>query len=234
MNSTNNTNIWLEDLVLRGIDLSKFIEPAIDGYGRFKLGSGMYSDYSSDGEYVSEVMGKYLIWLDDIKNAIEKYKIDKIANAYFWQADGVPRMIISGPDYWNINDDKPQKLLKKIYEETLIKNNKLSDLGKIINVVKNKTTKKITIYISKDEGIYINKDRKYPIKKGRFDLIQKLRGEKIVMPRERINYSNPLKEIKKINENFKEGLNLKEDIIIHVSTGGYRLNRNNYEINFID
>lgn len=105
----------------------------------------------------------------------------------------------------------------------------------------NKSNNKIEIFISNDYGIYKNQKTKkpsYPIRESkRLQLIKLLENNKssskIIM--RDLKYTNQLlsKEIKEINNNFTKLLNLSNDLIIHLPTGGYQLNYDKYNINFI-
>ncbi len=98
----------------------------------------------------------------------------------------------------------------------------------------------IKIFISKDLGMYreVNgKQLTYLIKGKRFNLIINLRGGK-TYSKELIGIQNQdkslvSKEIRIINKNFQRKLDLTDDLIIHIKTGGYKLNTDKFTINFI-
>ncbi|MCK5475442.1 MAG: hypothetical protein KAI71_02580 [Candidatus Pacebacteria bacterium] len=107
----------------------------------------------------------------------------------------------------------------------------------------NNDTNKINIIISNNKGIYRkNKDSElsYPMKTAskRKKIIHNLKDNKkngnlLAEILYNKNLSQLSKEIKEINENFKNKLKLKEDLIINLDTGGYKLN-DKYNIKFVD
>lgn len=106
----------------------------------------------------------------------------------------------------------------------------------IITNNKDYPNNKTKINISKDKGIYINDNLKYAIRRGskREMLLMSLRGAKTSLKISDMKINNPIKEIREINNNFKTNLEIDNDLIVHIDTGGYRLNYNDLEINFID
>lgn len=98
---------------------------------------------------------------------------------------------------------------------------------------------KTPIMIDNKKGIYRidNPELVYKIKipSKRFNLILLLtKKEKLFISEiaEKVEQSESLsiKEIGKINQNFKESLNVNNDFIVHLNTGGYSLNRDNFQI----
>lgn len=91
----------------------------------------------------------------------------------------------------------------------------------------------ITVYVSDVDGVFIkdgNKKLSYPVlrKSKRAKLIWKL-GEGIISGPDLEEYlesklPNIKQEINDINEIFRKELGLKEDLIVHVGTGGYTFN----------
>jgi hypothetical protein len=99
---------------------------------------------------------------------------------------------------------------------------------------------KRTIIISADDGIYCNKESKkpnYAIKgKKRTKLINALKGGKVTGSFLADHLGQDLqtisKEVGKINELFRKNLQLQNDLIVRVETGGYKLNREKFDIQF--
>jgi len=96
------------------------------------------------------------------------------------------------------------------------------------------------ICISIDDGVYKLKGGKkinYPISGKRAKLINHLKDGKkdgnLLCRLFDWDLSQLSKEIKQINELFKDKLDLKDDLIIHIDTGGYALNKDVYLIKFI-
>lgn len=99
---------------------------------------------------------------------------------------------------------------------------------------------KILITISNEEGIYKNNELKpnYPAKGKRMKLIFRLKtgkisGNELAKDFYKNDFSILSKEIKSINKNFTSKLNLEYDLILHLDTSGYALNKNNYRIDFV-
>jgi len=100
---------------------------------------------------------------------------------------------------------------------------------------------KITISVSPVHGIYKNKDTSlsYAIKGKRLKIVISLASGKIVGSKlAELYYDNSIprlsSEIKKINKNFIEKLNLSKSLIIRLKTAGYDLNNEEYEIEFLN
>ncbi len=96
-----------------------------------------------------------------------------------------------------------------------------------------KTSGKV-IYISKKRGIWIDKDRKYGIKGKRLELVlflTKNEGVRIgqLAKVAKQNEKLTIKEIKKINETFKEKLRVMNALIVREETSGYSLNVGDYQ-----
>lgn len=109
----------IEDLLIRGVNLMRLIEPAIDKY------SGSNVD-------MVDVRKKYNIWRIDIKDEIQRNNIDQVAASYFWQPDGVP-LIDGGIEYSDVKSERSQEMLKKIHKQIGIKNDNLRKLAEKIN-----------------------------------------------------------------------------------------------------
>jgi hypothetical protein len=101
---------------------------------------------------------------------------------------------------------------------------------------------KIRILFSDDKGFYNELDeKKYPIKNKRKQLIYELRDNDKIYVDERLtellgykNKDDIYKYIKEINENFRKNIGFnKYNIILKVDTGGYRLNRDDFDIKFM-
>jgi len=97
------------------------------------------------------------------------------------------------------------------------------------------------IFISLEDGIYKdinNKKEVYGMRGKRFRLIQKLRGGRkdgniLAQSLEYSSLTQLSKEVACINEIFKKNLNLEYKLIIHPPMGGYKLNVDKYDIEFI-
>jgi len=104
----------------------------------------------------------------------------------------------------------------------------------------NNKNKKIAIFISDDHGIYKDDVKSgYPVRGSRAKLLRHLRdgkkdGKILTQIWGHNNHAQLSKDIKGINKLFKNKLKQKEDIVVHVQTGGYKLNDEIYAIKFID
>jgi len=108
---------------------------------------------------------------------------------------------------------------------------------------KPKKPSNIQIFISKERGIYReteNEELKYPITVRRYNLVYNLRSNKI-FSKDLASLYNPKdpptkayisKVIKEINKIFMKRLDLSDNLIIHIETGGYKLNRDKFNITF--
>ncbi|MDQ1284223.1 MAG: hypothetical protein QG620_571 [Patescibacteria group bacterium] len=105
-------------------------------------------------------------------------------------------------------------------------------------------TAKINLSINASHGIKITKEGVeyfYPIKGNRFKIIEFLKdgkkpGEFLAKMQGR-PLSLIIKEISAINELFKKlfkKIYIKDNLIVHVKTGGYELNRQKFDITFTD
>lgn len=98
---------------------------------------------------------------------------------------------------------------------------------------------KISIYFSEDKGIYDKNNLGYPIKGKRAKLIRNLKdGKKDGAILTKLLGYDSLAQLSKdkneINKLFRKKLKQKEDFIIRIPTGGYRLNDETFSINFTD
>lgn len=100
---------------------------------------------------------------------------------------------------------------------------------------------KIEIFISEDEGVYrdkVSKKPNYPVKKKRAKLIWSLRADKLSGSQlasilgETVSLVS--REVDEINEKCREKLGLTEDFIVRVDTGGYKLNRDKFVVEFVN
>lgn len=156
--------------------------------------------------------------------------------------------------YWSDGEFAGNSLHNKI-AQCLIDKNKLErhikELSSTAKMKKEKSIKntvspttKIQIFISDNYGIFMNKESKkpnYPIESTskRLRLIKSLRDSKkngkiLADTFYNHNFSQLNKELKNININFKSKLKLKDDLIIKIETGGYKLNKDRFNIRFID
>ena len=100
---------------------------------------------------------------------------------------------------------------------------------------------KIEISISQEEGIYRSEKKRklsYSVRGKRFRLIFSLKdgrkdGSLLAGLFTEKNLSQLSKEIGQINETFKNKLKVKTKLIVHIKTGGYKLNKDDYEIKFV-
>jgi hypothetical protein len=95
--------------------------------------------------------------------------------------------------------------------------------------------KQVDIFINKEIGVYRNKKLSYPLKGKRFRLVMELYRNKNLGANvlgHLYNGNNQLlsKEIKSINQLFISSLKVKVDLITHLPTGGFKLNRDIYNI----
>ncbi|MBT4209583.1 MAG: hypothetical protein HOE19_01565 [Candidatus Komeilibacteria bacterium] len=104
-------------------------------------------------------------------------------------------------------------------------------------------TDKKKVFISTRNGIYQNEKTKKPSyaikgnKRPKIITILKDGRKDINILCQTIGYKSnqmPSKEIKEINSHFKNKLKLKDDLIIRLPTGGYDLNREKYNIKFVN
>ncbi len=109
------------------------------------------------------------------------------------------------------------------------------------NGAEQKVNSTVVIYISTDNGIYVNavtKKPNYPIKGKRAQLVRFLNNAKQSGSALAglLGQTMPLisKEIDEINKNFKLKLILADDLIVKVNTGGYKLNRDRFTIQFLE
>lgn len=103
----------------------------------------------------------------------------------------------------------------------------------------NNKKEKIPIFFSKEKGFYTENKSGYPIKGNRSRLIEQLKDGKkdsalLVEIWGHNNITQLSKDIIQINKIFNKKLNQKEKIIVHIPTGGYKLNREIYSIGFIN
>lgn len=154
MKNTINQSNTIEDLIIRGINLMRLIEPAIDTYG----------DSNVD---MSDVRQKYNIWRIDIKDEIQRNNIDQVAASYFWQPDGVP-LIDGGIEYSNFRSERSQEMLKNIYKQIGIKIGKLRKVAKMINNTKQekKSLSSIKIRFDEKSSLIFFDEEKYKIEPG--------------------------------------------------------------------
>lgn len=112
----------------------------------------------------------------------------------------------------------------------------------VVDYLKHATEKKILLFISKPYGIYMGdaKDkRRYPIKGKRLAIVRHLKDKnngvdgKLLAASQKRPLSIVIKEIGVINETFQRKIHVKENLITHIPTGGYRLNEN-FNIKFLD
>ena len=133
--------------------------------------------------------------------------------------------------------DNYYKILTDIYEKRVVEPEKLA--MKAEENKKQNSSNKISIFIDKENGIYrFENDIKlpYPIKSSgnRFALIRALIINNILeTDKWRLIYKNDQlisQEINKINKLFQDKLKVDDDLILHVATGGYKLNREGFNI----
>jgi len=127
-----------------------------------------------------------------------------------------------------IRDKADKKEVKAEYENS-----------KTIKKYKNK----MNIFVSDENGIFTNEKTKkpnYPVKirSKRFKIIKNLKdGKKDGNILSELFYEKNLstlsKEIKEVNKIFTEKLNLRDNLIISIDTGGYKLNNDKYNVKFI-
>lgn len=146
--------------------------------------------------------------------------------------------IVTPSDYEKRREERSENnktvFLHQVSKLIELKNN----VSSLQNELKNR---KITISVSDSYGIYKNQKTKkpnYSIRESkRLNLIKFLKDKSSSSKKliDNFKYTDQLlsKEIKEINDNFKKNLNLKKDLIIHLSTGGYQLNYEMYHIIFI-
>jgi hypothetical protein len=100
----------------------------------------------------------------------------------------------------------------------------------------NKAEIPLVLYFSDDYGLYLDKGKKkpnYAITGKRAKLIQLLKNNKLSGQElcQLLDYTDQLlsKEVNEINNTFKDKLSQKHDLIIHLDTGGYALNKEQYQ-----
>lgn len=114
----------------------------------------------------------------------------------------------------------------------------LTELSKRASLVKDKQTVGKTIVIDFQKGIYdpMKKKSIYEIRGKRRKIVEYLTKNSIASLSDLVattGQTNALivKEIKEINKNFRNILQVKDDLIVHSKTGGgYRLNRDSFSI----
>ena len=133
--------------------------------------------------------------------------------------------------------------IKIIISQNLISRLKSEEKNNLIKLPKKEKPIKKKVFISRINGIYCNETSKkpnYPIKgKKRLKIIYNLKdGRKdanilcnIICYTTKQSLS---KEIKQINNNFQNKLKLKNNLIVHIQTGGYNLNKEKYDIKIKD
>jgi len=120
--------------------------------------------------------------------------------------------------------------LKK-YKNKLI--NSIKDVTKENGVDIPRGSKQI-IYISKEKGIYLDDSRKYPIRGRRAGLLWKLKDGMKPGKLLNKNLQKLSADIRAINKIFMKKTGCVHDIIVKVDTGGFKLNRDFFDIKFIE
>lgn len=114
------------------------------------------------------------------------------------------------------------------------------DEGKLLTAVNQKdkaeNIEKIEINIDKKTGLYLSDgELNYPIHGKRFEIVETLlEGEATGDYLKKMTgwtASDVSRNISKINKLFKENLKVTHNLIIRNVTGGYTLNRENYQLN---
>lgn len=126
MKTIDNKEEWFSDLLLEGTNILHRIKYINDTY------RSDFRDGTKSLDYITNIKRRYGLWRADIQEGLSEHKIDQILTAFFWRPDGV-KWMEGGHDYDSVTSQESQEILNKIYEQTEIKLDKLSDLAKIIS-----------------------------------------------------------------------------------------------------
>ncbi|MFH1392246.1 MAG: hypothetical protein ABIG90_00995 [bacterium] len=206
--------------------------------------------YLGNHAAIAAVFNKYKEWENTIK-IIERANLNNIDISFVKEKSALPGGItlcnfraFDGELTSAKPSQQAQNLLQNLKNEI---DRRLEGLRKVKNQTNENIpfpteTKDKEIFIDKENGIYTNnklKQPNYPIRGKRSRLLWLLKdnkklGRSLIKTLCYPSLSQLNKEIKEINNNFKSTLNLKDNLIVRVPTGGYKLNRNKYNIKFID
>jgi len=214
--------------------------------------------YNNDTFDIDEAMGfkarqifvKIFDWKDKINLFVKRTKKSKNNENLLTEIKGKLNFPFSknrvsiksnnGNGIENVETTTNKMFVKYLKEARGEINKKLIKLESLRDKTKNKV-KKEQIFISKEIGIYKEQNGKklnYPIKGERANLLRRLKdgkkdGKLLAELSGHKNLQQLSKDINDINRIFKKKLKLRSEIIIHVETGGYRLNKEKYKIKFI-
>ncbi len=213
----NFLTLLLEEMELQNSENSQLIPKTISI--TYKQLGGIFDDSGEIDKYLKYAQKQGLIkqW-----NVLEMEILSAKPLNFFEQMSAK----IEARKYLIKYDDK-QKIQKIVSKNSDIK-------------TKNIKIQKTTIYISQKNGIYKNEATKmpsYPIKNRRSEIITHLKnggkdGKILANLCYKSNFAELSKAISNINKIFKKILKLKDDLIIHIPTGGYELNNEKYNTRF--
>lgn len=116
----------------------KLGELIVEGINISRQAKNLIYDFDS----LVDVHRRYILWIDDIKESLNKKEIvKKIDISRFYEADSIPDIFPGGIEYSNIESKESQELLKNIKSET---NRKLDYLREIKKTLKAKEFDKKT------------------------------------------------------------------------------------------
>ncbi|MFA6253051.1 MAG: hypothetical protein WCV69_02170 [Patescibacteria group bacterium] len=142
-------------------------------------------------------------------------------------------------DYYKVR--RYNELNLKADDNFIIQITDIKKLKEILDHTDNKT--KLDLYISKDDGICkVDMNQKkicYPISHKRFDVVMALKdgkkyGNFLAEKYANNNTKQLSNEINKINKIFQKKLLVGNGLIIRIKTGGYALNKEFFNINFVN
>jgi len=186
-------------------------------------------------ESLDSLIRQYRLWVFDLKKSMQVYasNLDSTIVSYFFQGDELlpeqPMTIMVNP--W---EPRGKEITSYILDST---NEKLDKLRALLS---GRGSVKPKIYISDRYVIYLDKakrdDETYDIKGKRLKLVFALSDGR--RPGKELGraYSKGIhklnEEIQDINRLFRDELSLAGDLIIHLPTGGYDLNHEDYIFDF--
>lgn len=190
---------------------------------------------SMDDDLAIEIHSQYMIWKCEVDLFLQDYGFR--VDLKFFRIENTVPMMKYGLEYGDKDSKQSRDLIKAISLEL---EEKLKHLRELFYREGDKATNedKIAICCSIKDGIYIcgSKPRPYPISKQRLEIVKLIhtkgsaRLKEITRKLGISNDQNTSRNIKIINEEFKEKLKIEHDFICRNTAVGFYLNDARYSI----
>ncbi len=241
--SQKHFEIWrIKSKTDREVDDKSAKTNKLEQFNLYAVGSWIYNriyipidDYKNSPEPDREQDPVAVILMRGESYALSLNEFPKIKYTNRWSKDSIRSYSRWFKDKRNFYE--PQ--LRKFHAILLDELQKVKESKQIQTTITEKKQIKRKIIIDDKKGIYRddNPELNYKIKKDskRFQIINFLiaKDKTAISEMEKEVKQEPtliIKEIKKINELFRTQLKVSDDLVIHYPTGGYALNKDEFEI----